>query len=326
MGRDWAPFEVYLEEQRQIKMGYGDLFYHLENLKFKYGKKEICFSPEEMAIRRQFPQLGRLLMNNNFMVLYEKLSKIEGGLELLHKRDDELGTFLKAGKIDEPEPGHSVLNVPDIGIDTDSYLFKWFAGKLDENFHYAELNNQLFVEAMVKEAVLKGLENAVAIEYKGIVFDEWTADENGIWGEMCQCCAEKYKDVLSDELDDSAAMGACSVKGCDIVGADTDYEKHYYIDFEPEFIKPLSLEALLKKQFGEILEYEQDAQEKWGDLVDVMTPQECADLFGKPVRCGDEIFMPQENSKVALDEQINKAAGNVKRPKEAPRKEIEAER
>ena len=79
------------------------------------------------------------------------------------------------------------------------------------------------------------LKDAAALEYKGVVFDDWTVDGpedgKGIWGEVCQCCADKYKDLFTDELDDAGAMGACSVKGCDIVGADTDYEHHYYLDF-----------------------------------------------------------------------------------------------
>lgn len=235
MGRDWAPYEHYLSEQRHIQMGYGDLFYFLENMKMVYnGKEEMCCSQEEMAIRRQFPQLGRLLMNHDFMVLYEKLSKIDGGLDLLHQRDDELATFLKAGRIVNPNTNEYILKVDDIeGIDKDSYLVKWFAGKLDENFYYSERNNELFVEAMVKEAKL------------------------------------------------------------------------------------LALEEALKRQGVEILEYDQNAKERWGDLVDVMSPQECADLFGKPVRCGEEIFMPQETGKVALDEQINVAADRVGCPKGA---------
>lgn len=185
MGRDWAPYEHYLSEQRQIQMGYGDLFDFLENLKIEYnGKEEMCCSPEEIAIRRQFPQLGRLLMNHEFMVLYEKLSKIEGGLELLHKRDDELAAFLKAGKVVELKPNHSVLRVDDIGIDKDSYLIKWFAGTLDENFYYADRNNQLFVEEMVKDAKWKiwfeSFDNAGHKIGGGVLSEEYTRKSSAL--------------------------------------------------------------------------------------------------------------------------------------------------
>lgn len=93
---------------------------------------------------------------------------------------------------------------------------------------------------------------ASAIEYKGVVFDDWTVDKEtgGIWGEMCQCCADKYKDVLSEELSDGG-VGACSVKGCDVVGADSDNERHYYVDFKPELIKPLIKEPTLNEKIAE---------------------------------------------------------------------------
>lgn len=104
-----------------------------------------------------------------------------------------------------------------------------------------------FVQEQVeKVSLVRGrLDDAVAIEYKGILFDNWTVDEEtgGIWGEMCQGCADKYKDVLSEDLSDGG-VGACSVKGCDVVGADSDNERHYYVDFKPEFIRALTEEQL----------------------------------------------------------------------------------
>lgn len=86
---------------------------------------------------------------------------------------------------------------------------------------------------------------AVALEYKGIVFDEWTVDSEtgGVWGEMCEYCAEKYKEVLSDELSEGG-VGACSVKGCDVVGDLCDTKTHYYVDFKPELIKPIFTKQL----------------------------------------------------------------------------------
>ena len=81
----------------------------------------------------------------------------------------------------------------------------------------------------------------ILLEYKGLSFDEWTIDPDtgGIWGEMCECCAEKYKHILKDELS-GGGMGACSVKGCSNVGADIDTENHYYVDFKPELVKFVS--------------------------------------------------------------------------------------
>lgn len=322
MGRDWAPFESYLSEQRQIKEGYGSFWDMVKSSEICLAGKEPVrmYSDEEIALRRNFPFIGRFLFDD-FPKLYGYLSAIEGGIDLLHAKDLELASFLEASKVTESGPNNFVLKVDDIGVDMNSYLMKWFAGKLDENFYYSERNNQLFIEEMVKEALVKALENAVAIEYKGVLFDEWTVDATGnmkgIWGEMCQCCAEQHKEVLSEELREGG-VGACSVNGCNIVGDLCDTEEHYYIDFKPELIKPLSLEELLKKQFGEILEYDTKAKEQFEDIVDVMTPQECADLYGKPVRFGDEIFLPEEKRKfnvviTTLDDELNEQENIIKK-------------
>lgn len=107
------------------------------------------------------------------------------------------------------------------------------------------------------------LQNAVAIEYKGIIFDDWNVDgeTQGVWAEICQCCAEKYGDLIAGELDDAGAIGTCSVDGCDVNGLETENEHHYYIDFKPELIHPLSKEQYeeLKKN-GSLDEKIQEAQ------------------------------------------------------------------
>ena len=60
---------------------------------------------------------------------------------------------------------------------------------------------------------------------------------------MCQDCAEKYKGELFDELS-PGGVGTCSVKDCYVLGADSANEAHYYVDFKPELIKPLTKEQL----------------------------------------------------------------------------------
>ena len=98
------------------------------------------------------------------------------------------------------------------------------------------------------KAVAEQLRDAVALEYKGILFDDWTVDEEtkGVWAEMCQCCADKYKVLLSDELSDGG-MGACGIKGCDVVGMDSDYERHYYVDFKLEHIQVLDATQFMER-------------------------------------------------------------------------------
>lgn len=100
----------------------------------------------------------------------------------------------------------------------------------------SESNNQEF---------LNNLKSADVIEYKGILFDCWTVDSEtgGVWGEMCEGCAQKYKDVLADELSDGG-VGSCSVRLCDVVGLDSDNERHFYVDFQPELIHPLTIQQM----------------------------------------------------------------------------------
>lgn len=104
--------------------------------------------------------------------------------------------------------------------------------------------------------LVERLKYAEAIEYKGIVFDDWTVDEeyDSIWGEMCQGCAEKYKDAWSyaknqpiGELDDGSAIGTCSVKGCNVVGLESGDDKHYYIDFKPALIQVIDRKMSLDR-------------------------------------------------------------------------------
>ena len=170
-------------------------------------------------------------------------------------------------------------------------------------------------EELARRTILEQLKSAAGLEYKGIVFDDFAIDASGdgrgVWAEMCQCCAEKYKNLLVDELDDAGAMGACSVDGCGVVGADSEYEHHYYVDFKIELIQPLSMEQLLEKRGVEILVYESNAQERFGDLFDVASPQECANMFGKPVKDGDKLYLPQDtppsDRRPTLDDRIDAA-------------------
>ena len=76
-------------------------------------------------------------------------------------------------------------------------------------------------------------ESAASIEYNGIVFNNWTFNKfvGLIYGEMCESCAKKYREILEDELS-PCRTGTCSVKNCD---ADTN--NHYYVTFKPELIR-----------------------------------------------------------------------------------------
>lgn len=97
----------------------------------------------------------------------------------------------------------------------------------------------------IDEKLIEQLNYAVVVEYKGVLFDNWTVDEYGIWGEICEDCAQKYKDVFTDELE-PGGVGACSVRLCDVVGMDSGDKKHFYVDFHPELVKPLSMDEFYR--------------------------------------------------------------------------------
>ena len=143
MGRDWTPRETYLVEQHDLetKTGIGSIWDFMASATWVIDGKSISLhSAEEVALRKQYPVLGKFL--ESFNDLYSKLSQFEGGLELLKQKDDELASYIETGNGDK-----------------NSYLVKWFEGELDEHFYYRERNDELFVSAICKEAIEKGLNN-----------------------------------------------------------------------------------------------------------------------------------------------------------------------
>ena len=98
-------------------------------------------------------------------------------------------------------------------------------------------------------------------------------------------------DVL--EIIDAIPMGnetEESVKGyCDIKNLNTNQVFNAtWNDIDD------SLELIEK---NELLIYNGKAKE-WTDLVDVCSPQECADLFGKTVKNGEQIYYPKTKKEV----------------------------
>lgn len=195
MSRDWTPRENLAFEQLNISRGFGDMWDFMENLVINYnGKSERAYSDEDIALRKQFPALGKLLLDN-FSELHEALSAFEGGLELLRERDRELAQYIEAGTGDKS-----------------SYLIKWFEGELDPNFHYREYNDQLLVARMCEEALQKGLSNWILTDPDCLQVRRQTGfDGRGVF-ELIQieklpddACADKAVYLISDgeiDLDD----------------------------------------------------------------------------------------------------------------------------
>lgn len=148
MSRDWTPREHLAAEQYNIKNGLGSIWDFFERTEIhwtNFSTERIC-SDEELTLRKQFPVLGKLMSNTgeyNFLSLYEKLSVIPCGIELLRSKDHELALYIETG----------------IG-NKDSALIKWFEGKLDPGFYYGEYNHHLFGESILEEAKeLAGMKN-----------------------------------------------------------------------------------------------------------------------------------------------------------------------
>lgn len=127
----------------------------------------------------------------------------------------------------------------EVGVDAFSYA--------DCSLSWQEMH-QKYVDLCEVKHSHNTVDNDVVLSYKGIIFDDWTFDEetNSLWGEMCQKCYEKYKDILTDELS-MGGIGACSVDECTEVGYDNNFPAHFYVDFKPEFIQFMKRGELDKK-------------------------------------------------------------------------------
>lgn len=136
MSRDFTPRQsLFAEEYTGTS-----LWSIMENGYFSCDGEKIPFcDSDELAVRKQYPLLGKLI--NNFSDMYAELAGINGGLNVLRNKDNELAAYVDQKKGD-PE----------------SYLIRWFEGKLDKNFYYSERNEEMFCEELIKEAKEKEAE------------------------------------------------------------------------------------------------------------------------------------------------------------------------
>ena len=134
MSRDLTPCELHLLEQHTMQHGGTSLWDFTENLVFRHEGKDVpYYSEADIHIRKQYPQLGKLL--NSFEKVYDTLSKLDNGLDILARCDQELDTYIKTQTGDALSP-----------------VIRWFKGELDSAFYYSETNDALFLEYMCKEA------------------------------------------------------------------------------------------------------------------------------------------------------------------------------
>ena len=115
MGREFTPRESYAFEQYNIKQGGFDKWEYMRRLTWHYnGQSDRVYSDEEIALRQQFPVLGRFL--EPFQRLYDSLSKINGGLDLLHLKDEELAEYINTNKGDVNSTVIKWFNCFEIGF------------------------------------------------------------------------------------------------------------------------------------------------------------------------------------------------------------------
>lgn len=135
MSRDWTPREMYAVEQYNIRNGFGSWWDRMKNSVWVLpnGERIPLCTEENFARRQEYPLLGRLF--KEYDKLYETLSSVEGGMDILARHEDTLRVYLETGK-----------------GDTSSALIKWFEGELDTGFYYRERNDELLMEFIQNEA------------------------------------------------------------------------------------------------------------------------------------------------------------------------------
>ena len=134
MSRDWTPRELYAVEEDNIRNGRGSLWDFMKGATWHINGEVFPFCSEETLSRRQeYPLLGRLY--ESYDELYDFLSQVNGGMDLLARHEKELDTYIKTGQGDK-----------------DSALIQWFEGRLDKNFYYRENNDALLMASIQDEA------------------------------------------------------------------------------------------------------------------------------------------------------------------------------
>lgn len=135
MSRDFAPAERYYSNKQS-----GDNLW-LHNISFHYeGQTKPMYTDEEQAIRLRYPNLA-VAMCSKFLPLYRSIPEPdrEKVLSELEKRQVKLQEAFDKGATE-----FYSCDVPETMKD-------WFMGKLDPSFYYAEVNDQLYFDWLIKE-------------------------------------------------------------------------------------------------------------------------------------------------------------------------------
>jgi len=135
MSRDFTPLERCISNKQS---GFDSW---LQNIVMQYGEKEwMLFTDEQQKIRHEYKNLA-VSMSDSFLELYDRLPEgnRKAKLNELEQMISELFDACQKGKT-----AFMMLNVPET-------VKKWFIGKLDPYFYYAETNDKLFLDWCLKE-------------------------------------------------------------------------------------------------------------------------------------------------------------------------------
>ncbi|MDD3230363.1 MAG: hypothetical protein PHE09_14260 [Oscillospiraceae bacterium] len=125
---------------------------------------------------------------------------------------------------------HFNLLIPESIMDEKVYIVPDFKTSIS----ILKSSGKEYIFSVLKENCKKSYEPEEVqniLIFKGIAFDEFTEDEYGTYGEICDECLGRHPDLKTDVESTKTAICCCSVLGCENTVEGSD-EGHYYIDFD----------------------------------------------------------------------------------------------
>jgi hypothetical protein len=289
-----------------------DLLTRLNSLESCKGVSKV---PYELAI-----QYKSIL--NEFPVGTVLKLKIDAGEETYTKTDSEFWKHYRA-----PWGNTKVIHVLD--------LARWFAGR-----KYISRSSIEYSQKKLDEAASK--KETIELEYKDLEFtqygpkrdvddwDEWDrcidwtykVDKNDLYTFIFESCIDEtdFPEAFEDEFDPNNTEHWARFENWLDDNFDFIYNK--YEQKILEHWKEAAIEEARNEYdpddeyYNESLKNNKDKELVYDntaatpDLFEVATPQECADLFGKPVRDGDKVYYPKTNEDIQAD--LMKASSDIK--------------
>ena len=158
MSRDWCPLEIYLARENLLEQQGEDLFEMGKRMVIVTGEKsKPIYSEEEIAFMddyKWFGSVGRDVLMEIYRSYNDK-PEWDNILETLNTVEKKLDNIISHITISSDR---KVSINPTMDLDDDA-VKKWFLGELDENFYYADWNNELFLSCILEECGMERKEN-----------------------------------------------------------------------------------------------------------------------------------------------------------------------